>query len=114
MQRCFTIILLLALAACAPARPSGSPVKQGGFILTGKIAHIGKDGFALDNGSKTTFVGLDPVNAPVLKKLKKGQSITLLGTKVEPPAGSGTSPAPFREVELDEIVLASGKHLPLQ
>lgn len=98
------LLLLLALTACSPSVPK--PEKD--TILSGTIANVSKKGIAIDNGTRTSFITIPQADRAALKKLSKGDKVTLLGKTY--PSKNGTKNF---EADIDEIVLSNGTRITL-
>ncbi len=99
--RCQILILasLAFLTACQPKTKV-----EYAEIASGRIVAIKKDGFMLSGDKHVAFISIDAEDERILKRLKKGEEVTIYGIEEIP--GDRTA-------KITEIVFADGTHIPL-
>ena len=83
---------------------SGCELASNDVAIKATVLSVGKKHLVVQDKGSVMFLTINETDRPRLKKLKKGEAITILGTKVE---GSEHS------VDVVEIVTAKGEHIPL-
>ena len=97
--------LLAGLGACHQKPQAATPKYE--TLDSGIVQHVKKNGFLLkDDQGGYSFVTLDGVDEKILKRLKKGEKVTLLG-KVNPKVKK-------EDAVIEEIILQDGTHIPVR
>jgi hypothetical protein len=96
------LFLILALTACTA--PDNGYVE----IARGTVLSVGKNTLVMQDKTHAMFVSLSDDARERLKHLRKGETVILMGT----PADTGKK-SKDTSMEIDEIVLKDGTHIPL-